>query len=184
MSDCCAFTSSFAGWPSRRRVPSANLPNHKLLIGQLSGSLDALFRLAGKSGHSRRATPYRPAGEGLESKMLLSDVSGWTGGKGGISDSPITPANISGLTEQYADLVDGTIEAEPLVATVNITVGPNPGPQTVAFVATQSDSLYAFNLTTGQLEWHTSFSQPRRIVAPIDPSRNSMAVEIWGYAGH
>jgi hypothetical protein len=134
--------------------------------------------------------PYRPAGEGLESKMLLSDVLGWTGGKGGISDSPITPANISGLTEHYADLVDGTIEAEPLVATVNITVGPNPGPQTVAFVATQSDSLYAFNLTTGQLEWHTSFLSPDASSLPssieefngsgiwgtpvIDPSNNSI----------
>ena len=35
----------------------------------------------------------------------------------------------SGLTQQYADMVDGMIEAEPLVATVNITVGPDQGTQ-------------------------------------------------------
>ena len=53
-----------------------------------------------------------------------------------------------------------SIIAEPLVATVNVTVGPNPGTQSLVFVATQTDSLYAFNATTGQLAWHTNFLTP------------------------
>ena len=121
---------------------------------------------------------YQPIGERLESKTLLSDVVGWTGGKGGISNSLITPANISGLTEQYADNVDGLIEAEPLVATVNITTGPNPGLQTVAFVATQGDSLYAFNLGTGQLDWKTSFLYPS--AASLPSSGAFYGAGIWG----
>ena len=57
--------------------------------------------------------------------------------------------------------------AEPLVAPVNVTVGPNPGTQSLVFVATQLDSLYAFNVTTGQLVWHDQFSSfPARRRSP------------------
>ncbi len=91
---------------------------------------------------------------------------GWTGGNGGTQNSLITPANISQLTQQYADVVDGAIVAEPLVASVNVTVGPNPGMQSLVFVATQHDSLYAFNVTTGQLAWHTSFLLPGATALP------------------
>ena len=73
---------------------------------------------------------------------------------------------ISQLTQQYADVVDGAIVAEPLVASVNVTVGPNQGIQSLVFVATQHDSLYAFNVTTGQLAWHTSFLIPGATALP------------------
>ena len=85
---------------------------------------------------------------------------GWTGSSGGTQNSAITPANISQLTQKYVDVVGGVIVAEPLVASVNITVGPNLGFQPVVFVATQRDNLYAFNLNTGELDWHTSFLIP------------------------
>ena len=80
-----------------------------------------------RRGRAFRLAAYRPAGEGLETKALLSAVLGWSGGSGGNTDSAITPANISKLTEQYADALDGVIIAEPLSATVDVTVGPNPG---------------------------------------------------------
>jgi hypothetical protein len=122
-----------------------------------------LRHIANLTRGSRRnacANSYRPAGEYLESKKLLSSGIGWTGGSGGTQNSLITPANVSQLTQQYADAVDGAIVAEPLVASVNVTVGPNQGTQSLVFVATQLDSLYAFNVTTGQLVWHTNFRVP------------------------
>jgi len=101
---------------------------------------------------SRRKTSYRPCGEGLESKALLSAVLGWGGGNGGGNpDSLITPANISNLTEQYSHSLDGIILDAPVSATVNVTVGPDQGTQTLVFIATANDSLYAFNTATGQL---------------------------------
>ena len=128
--------------------------------------MPSAFAVVGEAGTSAKQRNSARAGEGLESKTLLSDVLGWSGGNGGTQNSLITPANISQLTQQYADVVDGAIVAEPLVASVNVTVGPNPGIQSLVFVATQRDSLYAFNVTTGQLAWHTSFLDSRRNGAP------------------
>ncbi len=113
----------------------------------------------------------------LSRKALLSNVLGWTGGNGGTQSSPITPANISQLTQKYTNVVDGAIVAEPLVASVNITVGPNPGNQSVVFVATQGDGLYAFNVNTGQLDWHRSFLIPgQTALTPIELDFNGSGV--------
>ncbi len=81
------------------------------------------------------------------------------------SNSSITPASISTLTEQYSDVVNGPIIA-PLSATVNVTVGPGPGTQTLVFVATENDSLYAFNSATGTLAWKTSLLGPAKRRSP------------------
>jgi len=154
--------------------------------------LSALVRGRRRADHDGRATAYRPTGEGLESKTLLSDVLGWSGGNSGNPNSLITPANISRLTEQYSHVLDGQIMAEPLTAAVDVTVGPNPGTQTLVFVATENDTLYAFNITTGQLVWQTSFLKPGETTLPysvtmsdvpgitgtpvIDPSTNTIYV--------
>ena len=171
-------SSFLAASALRSSRPSASGADHKLAIAHLLRSLGPLVRRVRKRGLGPRATAYQPIGEGLESKALLSELLGWTGGKGGISNSTITPANISGLAEQYDDAVDGVIEAEPLIATVNITKGPNPGIQRVIFVATQADSLYAFNLTTGQLDWQTNFLDPS--VSSLPSVENFNGAGIWG----
>jgi len=119
-----------------------------------------------RGGHDRRACTYRPIGEGLESKTLLSDVLGWSGGTAGNPNSLITPANIATLTEQYSDVVDGPIIAEPLSAEVDVTVGPSQGTQTLVFVATENDSLYVFNWVTGKLAWKTSLLGPGETTIP------------------
>jgi PQQ-like domain len=72
------------------------------------------------------------------------------------------------LTQQYSDVVDGVIIAEPVSATVDVTTGPNPRPQSLVFVATENDTLYAFNTTTGGLVWRTSFLKPG--MTPLPPS--------------
>ena len=166
MSNRRGSSSLIAGSGLSLRMSSTGSSDHNLFSEQLLRRLANRARRPRRSGNGGRATSYRPTGECLESKTLLSDVLGWSGGNGGTQNSPITPANISQLTQQYADVVDGAIVAEPLVASVNVTVGPNPGIQSVVFVATQHDSLYAFNVNTGQLAWHTSFLHSQRSGAP------------------
>jgi hypothetical protein len=92
--------------------------------------------------------------------LLLSGALGWSGGGVGNPNSLITPANIASLNQQYSPVLDGLILAEPVTAKVDVTVGPDQGIHDVVFVATEQDSLYAFNVTTGQLDWHTSFLAP------------------------
>jgi outer membrane protein assembly factor BamB len=144
------------------------------------------------SNSYNRVTAYRPTGEGLEFKTLLSDVLGWSGGTAGNTNSLITPANITTLTEKYSHLLDGEILAQPVTASVNVTVGPDQGNQELVFVATEQDTLYAFNVVTGQLAWQTSFLRPGETPLPyfvthadvngitgtpvIDPSTNTLYV--------
>jgi hypothetical protein len=117
---------------------------------------------------------FRPSGEGLEPKALLSDVLAWSGGSVGNPNSLITPANISNLREQYSQVLDGQILAEPLSATVDFTVGPSPGIQPVVFVVTENDTIYAFNITTGQLQWQTSFLKPGETTLPFPVTRTDV----------
>ena len=145
---------------SVHRAPFSGIFGDVVLIPKVLRRLENIVRARGRGDNGGRGVPFRPTGEGLESKTLLSGSISWTGGDGGTSSSLITPANISKLTEQYADFVDSAIVAEPLVAPVDITVGAEPGPQTVVFVATENNSLYAFNEVTGQLAWHTSVLNP------------------------
>jgi outer membrane protein assembly factor BamB len=149
------------------RVPSTRSSGHNIFFERRLRRFFSLIRGPGRSRKGGRAASWRPTGECLESKTLLSDVLGWNGGNGGTQNSLITPANISQLTQQYTVAVDGQIVAEPLVASVNVTVGPNPGIQSLVFVATQLDSLYAFNTNTGQLVWHTSFLTPSEMELPL-----------------
>jgi outer membrane protein assembly factor BamB len=167
LSDSHQSSSSSAEPGPLVRVSSTGSSDHNLCSQILLRGWRNLAGRPGRRGSRNRVSSYRPLGEGLESKALLSNVLGWNGGSGGTQNSPITSANISQLTQQYTDVVDGAIIAEPLVATVNITVGPTQGTQSVVFVATQHDSLYAFNATTGQLAWHTSFLTPSEMTLPL-----------------
>ena len=87
---------------------------------------------------------------------------GWSGGNSGNPNSLITPANISSLSYKYAEVVDGLILAEPVSATVDVTVGSNPGIQTVVFVATEHDTLYASIPQADSFYGCTTFSLPVR----------------------
>jgi outer membrane protein assembly factor BamB len=118
---------------------------------------------------SPRNIAYRPSCEQIESKALLSAVVAWGGGNGGgNSDSMITPANIASLKLQYTQVLDNIILPAPVSASVNVTVGPNQGPQNLVFVATAGDSLYAFNTVTGQLAWQTNFLKPGEATLPME----------------
>jgi hypothetical protein len=164
------FTQYPPGSKPTSLLVTANTASADDVVGnrKLLGRLSRLLRGRAREGVSYRETAFRPTGEGLESIALLSNYITWSGGAVGNKNSPITPANISQLTEKYRVLLDGPILAEPLSATVNVTVGPSRGKQTVVFVATENDSLYAFNTTTGQLLWHRNLLSP--VESPLPES--------------
>ena len=77
----------------------------------------------------------------------------------------MTPSNVNAADfgQLYDTPLDGQVYAEPLVLTnVTIAAGPNtvgtPGTyNSVVFVATQHDSLYAINAANGAILWQRTF---------------------------
>ena len=75
-------------------------------------------------------------------------------------ETQITPGNLNTtqFQKQYTTSVDGQIYGQPLYAhAVNITSGNLQGVQSVVYVATEHDSLYAINAYGGSILWQTSF---------------------------
>src|ERR1700722_18592416 len=72
------------------------------------------------------------------------------------NETVLTPANVnaSNFGKLFSTTVDGQVYAEPLyVENVAITTGANQGTHNVVFVATQHDSLYAIDASTGAILW-------------------------------
>jgi fibronectin type 3 domain-containing protein len=72
----------------------------------------------------------------------------------------LTPLNVNSTTfgVKATLSVDGMVTAQPLyVAGLNITIGANQGVHNVVFVATEHDSVYAFDADNYTLLWHSSF---------------------------
>ena len=72
----------------------------------------------------------------------------------------LTPMNVNSATfgVKATLSVDGMVTAQPLyVSGLNITIGANQGVHNVVFVATEHDSVYAFDADNYTLLWHTSF---------------------------
>ena len=77
-----------------------------------------------------------------------------------LTETQLTPSNVNQASfgKLYSTGVDGQIYAQPLVLT-NVTItGPNAGTYpSVAYVATENDSLYAINGATGAILWQRTF---------------------------
>src|SRR5205823_13076189 len=108
--------------------------------------------------------------ETLELRLApAADFLGYRGGLSGLgvipTETSLTPANVAvnSFGKQHFITLDGQIYAEPLVKTgVTIANGPNTtsgtaGVHNVVFVATQHDSVYALDATTGTVLWRRSF---------------------------
>jgi hypothetical protein len=104
----------------------------------------------------------RPVLEALESRYAPSvsvltyhDNAASTGLNA--AETALTASNVNSASfgKVFSSGVDGQVYAQPLVmAGVNITTGAEPGVHDVVFVATEHDSLYAFDASTGNLLWH------------------------------
>ena len=71
-----------------------------------------------------------------------------------LRESMLTPANVNTKTfgKLFVIPVDGKVDAEPLY--VSGLQMPNRGTRNVLFVATEHDSVYAFDADSGQEFWH------------------------------
>ncbi|HVX10938.1 MAG TPA: DUF4214 domain-containing protein [Pirellulales bacterium] len=122
--------------------------------------------------------------ETLESRHMLTNVlnyhddSSSTGAN--LNETVLTPANVNSSSfGQLATVpLDGQVYAEPLyVENVNISVGAQQGVHNVAFVATENDSVYAIDSTSGAVLWHTSFINPAQGITTV-PNGDTLNVSI------
>lgn len=94
----------------------------------------------------------KPASAGTDVVTFKNDL-GRTGQN--LSETRLTPTNVSaatfGLLRNLA--VDGKVDAQPLYLSA-LTVGG--AAHNVVFVATEADSVYAFDSDTGATLWHVS----------------------------
>jgi hypothetical protein len=97
-----------------------------------------------------------------------------------LAEPTLDPSNVTPNTfgKLLSISVDGQVYAEPLyLSNVTITTGPYLGTHNVLFVATEHDSLYAMDATTGAVLWQQSFINPGAGVTTI-PSADTGAVDI------
>ena len=92
-----------------------------------------------------------------------------------VNETVLTPANVASGNFQllFSQSVDGYVYAQPLyVPNVNI---PGKGVHNVVYIATENDSVYAFDAdnNTGDNAnplWHVSFINPADGITPISDS--------------
>src|SRR5580700_11071591 len=75
------------------------------------------------------------------------------------NETALTLANVNSNTfsKQFTNAVDGLVYAEPLIMT-GVAI-PGQGTHDVVFVATENDSVYAFDANAhGSPLWHASFT--------------------------
>ena len=122
-------------------------------------------------GTIRKQKSYRPYLEELEDRRLFAtNITQYhvdtqsTGAN--LTETQLTSSNVNAADfgQLYNTTLDGQVYAEPLVVTnVTITTGPNTTAgaagtyDSVVFVATQHDSLYAINAANGAILWHRTF---------------------------
>lgn len=108
----------------------------------------------------------------LEARLLLSaDVLTYHNDNArdgaNLSETQLTPSNVNfasfGKLGQVQ--VDGAVYTQPLVKT-NVPV-PGRGTQNLVFVATEHDSVYAFNADSLAPVWHDSFINPQAGVTTV-----------------
>jgi hypothetical protein len=153
-----------------------------------STTMRALFRRR-RDARARRAPTLlagmTTAGLPLEPRLLLSaDVLTYhndnlrTGAN--LYETILTPANVNATTFGKVGQVsvDGQVYAQPLVKT-GVTL-PDGTTHNLVFVATEHDSVYAFDASTLAPVWHDSFIDPAHGVTAVlstDVNGNAIAPE-------
>jgi uncharacterized protein (TIGR03437 family) len=84
-----------------------------------------------------------------------------------LNETILNPANVN--PDQFGKLfsypVDGQVYAQPLYAW-GLTL-PGKGTHNVVFVATEHDSVYAFDADGGGILWQVSFIDPSKSIVPV-----------------
>jgi len=109
----------------------------------------------------------------LSAINVLSYRNGTTNAGDYPAETVLTPANVKSpnFGKLFSTPVDGQVYAQPLVVTgEDITVGPQPGKHNVVLVATENDSLYAIDASSGAILWHDSFIDPAQGITTVPSS--------------
>jgi hypothetical protein len=129
--------------------------------------------------HARRnprRKSFRPGAESFEPRLLPSassaDVLTYHNDNArtgqDLNETILTPANVnpSDFGKLFTDAVDGAIYAQPLYM-ANVSI-PGQGVHNVVFVATENDSVYAFDADNpGAPLWQASFIDPAAGVTAV-----------------
>ena len=155
---------------SRTTLTMANIEEHLCFANRFALRAGVRPRLS-----RRRA--FRPILETFEPRRLLS-ASVLTyhndGPQSGVNpkETVLTPSNVNSTDfgKIFSIPLDGQTYAQPLyVSGLSI---PGQGTHNVVFVATEHDSVYAFDSDTGSLIWHDSFINPSAGVTSVPTSRS------------
>jgi hypothetical protein len=98
-----------------------------------------------------------------------------------VSETMLTPSNVNtaGFGKLFTDPVDAQVYAQPLYV-ANVTI-PNQGTHNVVYLATENDSVYAFDADTGGPPlWQTSFLSPGVTPVPSADTGCGQIVPIIG----
>jgi hypothetical protein len=84
-----------------------------------------------------------------------------------LEETTLTPANVNATNfgTLFSSAIDGQAYAQPLYKS-NLVI-PGMGTHNVAFVATEHDSVYAFDADNGAQLWHDSFIDPMHGITTI-----------------
>ena len=122
--------------------------------------------------NTRRTVTFRPGLAALEGRLLLAvDVLTYhdDNARSGLNanETALTPADVNANTfgKLFDAGVDGKVDAQPLIKT-GVAI-PGQGTHDVLYVATEHDSVYAFDANNGTLLWHVSVLGPGE--TPSDP---------------
>jgi fibronectin type 3 domain-containing protein len=102
-----------------------------------------------------------------------------------LQETILNPSNVNSSTfgKLFTVPVDGQVYAQPLyMSDLNFPSGPEPGVHNVVYIATEYDSVYAYDADNGVLLWHDSFIDPAQGLTPV-PQADTLSFNIAPWVG-